>query len=37
MVGELLFTSHLDIPAGVTVHGFWGSFGGFWSEICIMR
>ena len=21
----------------VTVHGFWGSFGGFWSEICIMR
>jgi len=29
-----------SLPDGkefVTVHGFWGSFGGFWSEICIMR
>jgi len=29
-------TSLLGI-INVTVHGFWGSFGGFWSEICIMR
>jgi len=25
------------VEKSVTVHGFWGSFGGFWSEICIMR